>query len=281
MDVYYVGADEYAVGNGTSDDARTQDDDYTQRRRVTPTRNQQPSGSSPSSSSRRPDPARGVRSSPEVCFSTMGVNGTLILERERQRYTTPRKTSGQTHQSRSDEIRSEEQANRSASSQSWNRIPPRTTTPERDPRRANHSARVTPVKGQTGTYGVEDSPPRSSTPIRRVASPLPMQVPSRGSTPNRGQAALSSFHPTQSGSTISTIKSASTVAFEQVLSSCEPPLLHISPALSNLGISTEGHLRAVARLTEETRDRVVREEALKQGVTVMEWAILLDKLQAL
>jgi hypothetical protein len=71
------------------------------------------------------------------------------------------------------------------------------------------------------------------------------------------------------------------VAFENVLASCEPSLLHISPVLAKLGIVTEGHLRAVARLTEETRDREVKDEALRQGVTVMEWAILLDRLQAL
>jgi len=41
------------------------------------------------------------------------------------------------------------------------------------------------------------------------------------------------------------------------------------------------HLRAIARLSEETRDREIKEQALKRGVTVMEWAILLDKLQDL
>lgn len=71
------------------------------------------------------------------------------------------------------------------------------------------------------------------------------------------------------------------MAFEHVLTSCEPPLLHISPVLAALGIATEGHLRAVARLSEETRDREVRDEALRRGVTVMEWAILLDKLHEL
>lgn len=60
-----------------------------------------------------------------------------------------------------------------------------------------------------------------------------------------------------------------------------PSLLHIIPVLASLGITRKEHLRAVARLTEETRDREVREEALRKGVTVMEWAILLDKLQTL
>ena len=38
------------------------------------------------------------------------------------------------------------------------------------------------------------------------------------------------------------------------------------------------HLKAVTRLSEEMRDREVREEALRMGVTVVEWAILLDKV---
>jgi hypothetical protein len=53
------------------------------------------------------------------------------------------------------------------------------------------------------------------------------------------------------------------------------------PALLRLGIRSKEHLRAVADLTEETRDREVREEALRNGVTVVEWAILLDRLQSL
>jgi histone deacetylase HOS3 len=51
--------------------------------------------------------------------------------------------------------------------------------------------------------------------------------------------------------------------------------------LEKLGIKNGEHLLAVGRLSEETRDREVREEALRMGLTVMEWAILLDKLQSL
>jgi hypothetical protein len=40
-------------------------------------------------------------------------------------------------------------------------------------------------------------------------------------------------------------------------------------------------MTALARMREETRDREVKEEALKKGVTVVEWAILIDKLQTL
>jgi hypothetical protein len=34
-------------------------------------------------------------------------------------------------------------------------------------------------------------------------------------------------------------------------------------------------------MREETRDREVKEEALRKGVTIVEWAILIDKLQSL
>jgi histone deacetylase HOS3 len=70
-------------------------------------------------------------------------------------------------------------------------------------------------------------------------------------------------------------------SLEVVLRSCEPSLLHIAPYLAALGIRSEEHLRAVGRLKEETRDREVREEALRLGITVVEWAILLDKLLTL
>lgn len=87
------------------------------------------------------------------------------------------------------------------------------------------------------------------------------------------------FHPRQSqGSTISSIKSDSAVRFVQLLESCQPSLLHIAPVLARLGIMKVEHLKAVVRLSEEMRDREVREEALRMGVTVVEWAILLDRV---
>ncbi|OAX41668.1 hypothetical protein K503DRAFT_467391 [Rhizopogon vinicolor AM-OR11-026] len=77
------------------------------------------------------------------------------------------------------------------------------------------------------------------------------------------------------------IRSTSTSAVEMVLASCQPTLLHIAPVLASLGIRREEHLRALVRLREETRDREMKEEVLKQGVTVLEWAILMDRLQSL
>ena len=96
--------------------------------------------------------------------------------------------------------------------------------------------------------------------------------------------------PTQRGATYLSLqgtggggleRTAGASSVDLVLASCEPPLLHIGAALRELGIVKMEHLRAVARLTEETRDREVREPALKRGVTVVEWAILLDKIIAL
>ena len=86
------------------------------------------------------------------------------------------------------------------------------------------------------------------------------------------------FHPTRSGSTISSIRSEATIQFEAVLESCEPSLLHIAPLLRRLGIRRVGHLKAIARLAPPTRDREVKEDAFRQGITVMEWAILVDKI---
>lgn len=88
-------------------------------------------------------------------------------------------------------------------------------------------------------------------------------------------------HPAERVETPSILKGGSTSPVELVLATCEPSLLHISPVLSDLGILKLEHLRAMARMSEETRDRELKGIALLRGVTVMEWAILLDKLQTL
>ena len=79
----------------------------------------------------------------------------------------------------------------------------------------------------------------------------------------------------------STLRATSTSSVEVILSSCDPSLLHIAPILYDLGIKRVDHLRAIARLSEETRDKEVKAQALKRGVTIVEWAIFLDKLQNL
>jgi hypothetical protein len=52
------------------------------------------------------------------------------------------------------------------------------------------------------------------------------------------------------------------------------------PILEELGVRRSEHMTALVRMHEQTRDREVK-EALKKGVTVVEWSILIDKLQSL
>ena len=296
-DVYYVGVEDYGDENRKTPEV---DNHVNRSRAKTPSERRKESGSSGRGSSIRSGGQTnegGRRPSTEVRYSSLGLRE--MLYQLTQGHTPWRKTSGQTHHSQS---RSEEMIrnlhypptiSNSPPSQSRKRVsPPRTVTPDREGNTSGQSRR-SPLRAPVN--GIEGTPVRSSTPVRLLPeSPSQkIQTPPRASTPYRSttphdrelppepESDLEPFHPTQSGSTISTIKSASMVAFENVLASCEPSLLHISPVLANLGIVTEGHLRAIARLTEETRDREVKEEALRQGVTIMEWAILLDKLHAL
>lgn len=96
------------------------------------------------------------------------------------------------------------------------------------------------------------------------------------STPIEKRLPQPPFHPTRSGSTISSIRSASD--FEKFLEGCNPSLVHLSDILKTLGMYKLEHLKAVARLSPEMRDREVKQVALRLGMTVVEWAILLDKI---
>ncbi|KAH9841672.1 uncharacterized protein C8Q71DRAFT_343230 [Rhodofomes roseus] len=121
------------------------------------------------------------------------------------------------------------------------------------------------------------TPPQSGS---TVSSPSPV-VPK----PTQRQSSSLSRKISGSMGTAATpadgAKATSTSPVELILASCEPSLLHIAPILSELGMQRMEHLRAIARLSEDTRNREVKEYALKRGVTVVEWAILLDKLRAL
>ncbi|KAJ7625773.1 hypothetical protein FB45DRAFT_71805 [Roridomyces roridus] len=65
-----------------------------------------------------------------------------------------------------------------------------------------------------------------------------------------------------------------------ILATCEPPLTHLEPVLARVGILRTAHLHAVGRLSDAPRAEV-RDAALKLGVTVLEWAMLLDRIRAL
>ncbi|KAJ3784223.1 hypothetical protein GGU10DRAFT_34099 [Lentinula aff. detonsa] len=141
--------------------------------------------------------------------------------------------------------------------------------------------------------------PRTSTPVRHRKKPngvsqspeISMRIDGNTTNNGAGQRSGSGSKDTANGasprppggskstSTMSSMQLASTPALEALLSSCEPSLLYLAPILVGLGIKTKEHMKAVGRLREETRNKEVREEALKRGMTIMEWAILLDKLQ--
>ncbi|KAI0754810.1 hypothetical protein C8Q80DRAFT_391255 [Daedaleopsis nitida] len=126
------------------------------------------------------------------------------------------------------------------------------------------------------------TPPRSGSQASS-AGPAPLPKGTNGGGNGIGQGA-SPRSPRQNSFREdggSVLRATSTSSVEIILSSCDPSLLHIAPALYELGIKRVDHLRAIARLSEETRDREVKEQALKRGVTVVEWAIFLDRLQSL
>lgn len=126
-------------------------------------------------------------------------------------------------------------------------------------------AEINALTGQNMRY----SPPRRNG---FMGQELPHNKSTSNGSPPKTKHLISPPAPVRS-------RSSSTSSIEGVLVSCRPSLLHIAPVLSNLGIRRQEHLRALARLREETRDREMKEEMLKQGVTLLEWAILVDKLQ--
>ncbi|KAF5377822.1 hypothetical protein D9615_006737 [Tricholomella constricta] len=304
MDIYYLDARDYASAQGGSTDLGGEGEDVV----VDGDRDGVVSEADSLAKKRMrtlpPRPAiedgAGSNTMGSIRTITDELSGESEPELKRQSTATTTTTTT-THNSLG--LSNHEQSRPSASGSSlsppWNNTPPRTpprTTRSPDPSWHSIDPRTPPPPEKlTNDHIPTTSPPRSSTPVHRSPdgkmrpdrsshTPMRSSTPNRDRTPYQGQGlrdSLPSFHPTQSGSTISTIKSASAIAFEGILASCEPPLLHIAPLLARLGIVNEGHLRAIGRLSGETRDKEVREEALKQGVTVMEWAILLDKLQTI
>jgi len=122
---------------------------------------------------------------------------------------------------------------------------------------------------------------RSSTPLASGPSqPTTPQKSQRRAAPTSPSVGPRGTEYSASVSDVST-KVASHSQVESVLSSCQPSLLHLLPILDELGVRRSEHMTALARMREETRDREVKEEALRKGITVVEWAILIDKLQSL
>ncbi|CAK5283942.1 unnamed protein product [Mycena citricolor] len=123
-----------------------------------------------------------------------------------------------------------------------------------------------PLRHHPSTSSKPSSDPRTSTPKGSGTLIQPLDSPL--------------FHALKhTGSIISSIPPKSAEELDDFLCSCQPSLLHISSVLHKVGIRTMDHLRAVGRLSAETRNREVREQVLRRGVTVVEWAILLDRLR--
>ncbi|KAF9264408.1 hypothetical protein L218DRAFT_958454 [Marasmius fiardii PR-910] len=134
---------------------------------------------------------------------------------------------------------------------------PRTSTPIRDP----HPASTT-------------SPPRalSLLPTRSNGSTISSIRGRLSGTPRPSTSTQpSSIHPPP--------RDPHSVA--EILTSCKPSLMHLEPILYDLGIRTEDHLKAVGKMSEGTRDREIKKVAVEKGVTVLEWAMLIDKMQDL
>jgi hypothetical protein len=160
------------------------------------------------------------------------------------------------------------------------------TASERNYRHRSPQSPGPSVAGNRSDIYYGQSPPRMSTPMRGPgpAQPSTPSYSPRHTSPSpqdNSPARLAAQHHAGQDNSISTIKSLPTIEMEKILDSCEPSLVHVAPILACLGITREEHLRAIIRLSEETRDKEVKEEALRLGMTVMEWAILLDRLHSL
>lgn len=127
------------------------------------------------------------------------------------------------------------------------------------------------------TANASSQPTTPQKPQRRAAPPTSPSVPGGPKGTEYSAAAPSVV----SDGASTKVASASAHPLESVLASCQPSLVHLLPVLEELGLRRSEHMTALARMREQTRDREVKEEALKKGVTVVEWAILIDKLQSL
>ncbi|KAH9065252.1 hypothetical protein EDB87DRAFT_1043616 [Lactarius vividus] len=134
---------------------------------------------------------------------------------------------------------------------------------------------------QRSVSGRSTTPLASAPVINTTPQPSTPQKPQRRAPPSPSVAPKATEYSASISEATSHTKVTSSAQIESVLSSCQPSLLHLLPILEELGVRRSEHMTALARMREETRDREVKEEALKKGVTVVEWAILIDKLQTL
>ena len=154
--------------------------------------------------------------------------------------------------------------------------PPKKATRSRREKRA---APPSPTRSEQ-IYTMAELRAHAKTSLRQQAV-FPQGSPQESSTNSNSPPRSLPGKSWPSAAPVMGVRSTSTSSVEMVLASCQPTLLHIAPVLASLGIRREEHLRALVRLREETRDREMKEEVLKKGVTLLEWAILMDRLQSL
>ena len=98
---------------------------------------------------------------------------------------------------------------------------------------------------------------------------------------NDSRPQLNRFEGTPIPSTSIQLQPSCIPSLNKVLGASQPSLSHLVPILFDLGIRTEEDLKAVGKMTAGTRDSVLKEPALERGVTLFEWAMLLDKMKSM
>ena len=132
---------------------------------------------------------------------------------------------------------------------------------------------------------IVESTPVASRGVTLITEAGPFHVPESIST----IPSIQSHSRTPSKSESITIPSPPTRTKEDgphmeimaVLSSCKPPLTHLLPIVLKLGMTSPSLMRAVGRMSEDVRDREVRDVAVKMGMTVVEWAVLVERIRSM
>lgn len=138
------------------------------------------------------------------------------------------------------------------------------------------------------------APTTVASPRRSGERPLPPPVEprrERGNSAARSPASTVAALPRPGGQkprrprkpsdAASSVRATSMSSVEMILASCQPSLLHLHPMLKELGITKQEHLRALDRMGEKTRNSEIKNAALARGVTMVEWAILMDRIHDL
>lgn len=146
--------------------------------------------------------------------------------------------------------------------------------PPSDPPSHSTGRPRTASRPRSRTPSYELHPPRAHSPFRPPTIPAHTPHPNNPShlshpTIPSHTSHMHAQHPPSSSP-------PPALTLPALLSTPTPPLTHLLPTLARLGITAPAHLAALARMGEDVRDREVRGVALAEGVSVFEWACLVD-----